>query len=83
MQDREDEAQVDGDRRLASRAVTGCPPRSPGSVVVDLVVERDHLVGQLDVALLERVQAAAERAEDERALLLERRLELVELLPGA
>ena len=46
---------------------------------VDLVVERDHLVGELLVLLLERVQRAAQRPADELALLLERRLELVEL----
>ena len=47
---------------------------------VDLVVERDHLVGELDV-LVRRARSSAprERAEDEVALLLERRLELVEI----
>ena len=43
---------------------------------VDLVVEADHLVGELVVAARERVQRRAERAQDEVALLLERRLEL-------
>ena len=47
---------------------------------VDLVVEGDHLVGQLDVSLSERVQRAAQRAQDELALFLQARLELVELL---
>ena len=45
---------------------------------VDLVVERDHLVAQLDVLRLERVDRAADRAEDDVALLLEARLEGVE-----
>ena len=47
--------------------------------LVDLVVEGDHLVGELDVGLQERVQASTKRAEDVRALLLQRRLELIEL----
>ena len=47
---------------------------------VDVVVEGDHVVGELDVALPERVQRAAEHAQDELALLLQARLELVELL---
>ena len=48
-------------------------------MAVDVVVERDHLVGQLEVSLGERVERAAEHAEHERALLLEARLELLEL----
>ena len=55
----------------------------PSSIVevepVDVVVEGDHVVGELDVALAERVQRAAQHAQDERALLLQARLELVEL----
>ena len=47
---------------------------------VDLVVEADHLVGELVVAARERVERRAQRAQDEVALLLERRLELRELL---
>ena len=46
---------------------------------VDLVVEGDDLVGELRVALAQRVHRAAERAEDELGLLLEARLERVEL----
>jgi hypothetical protein len=42
---------------------------------VDLVVERDHFVGELLVAPRERVQRGTQRAEDELAFLLERRLE--------
>ena len=63
------------------RASSDWMPSSIAEVaLVDLVVEGDHLVGELDVLDCERVQAAAERAEDELAFLLERRLELVELL---
>ena len=51
--------------------------------VVDLVVERDDLVAELDV-LRARARRRAPRigAEDELALLLEARLERVELAPG-
>ena len=47
---------------------------------VDLVVERDHLVGQLGVVLAERIDRAPERAENEVALLEQRRLQSVHLL---
>jgi hypothetical protein len=46
---------------------------------VHLVVERDDLLRELDVAVHERAECAAQRAEDEVALLLEARFELVEL----
>ena len=45
---------------------------------VDLVVERDDLVAELGVLRAENVDGAAKRAQDERALLLERCLERVE-----
>ena len=79
MQHREHEAQVarDGrlprEQRLDSLLDLEVEP-------VDVVVERDHLVGELEVALGERVERAAEHAEHERALLLEARLELLELV---
>ena len=38
---------------------------------VDLVVERDHLVGELGVLLPQRVHRAAQRAQDELALFLQ------------
>ena len=38
---------------------------------VDLVVERDHFLGQLDVLVPERVQSAPERAQNELAFVLE------------
>ena len=47
---------------------------------VDLVVERDHLFGKLGVLLLERVQRALERSEDELALLLQVCFKAVEVL---
>ena len=47
---------------------------------VDLVVERDHVVGELVVAARERVQRRAESAQNEVALLLQTGFELGELL---
>ena len=46
-------------------------PLDPVVALVDLVVERDHLVAELDVLRLERVDRAAHRAKDDLALLLE------------
>ena len=71
-QDREHEPQVGRDRRLAREQRLHA--RLDREVApVDLVVEADHLVGELVVAAGERVQRRAERAQDEVALLLERR----------
>ena len=76
---REHEAQVAGDRRLArEQRLDALLDREVA--LVDLVVEGDHLVGELRVLLHERVERAAQRAQDEVALLLQRRLDLVELL---
>ena len=47
---------------------------------IDLVVERDHVVGQLVVPARERVQRRAEGAQDEVTFLLQARLELGQLL---
>ncbi len=47
---------------------------------VDLVVERDHLVRQLRISFAQRVHRAAERPEHELGLLLQGRLEGVQLL---
>ena len=72
-------AEVDGNRRLAGQQrLDALLDRDVAAV--DLVVEADHLVGELLVAPRERVQRRAERAQDEVALLLQRRLELRELL---
>ena len=78
-QHREHEPQVDRDRRLPreQRLHAGLDREV---AAVDLVVEADHLVGELLVAARERVERRAERAQDEVALLLQRRLELRELL---
>jgi hypothetical protein len=47
--------------------------------LVDLVVERDDLVGQLDVLVLERIDGSPYRSEHEASLLVQARLQLVEL----
>ena len=78
-QHREHEPQVGGDRRLArEQRLHALLDRDVAAV--DLVVEADHLVGELLVAAGERVQRRAQRAQDEVAFFLQRRLELRELL---
>ncbi len=79
MEHREHEPQVGGDGRLPREQVLH-PLLDREVAVVDLVVERDNLVRELVVLLHERVERTAEGSEDERALLVDRRLELVELL---
>ena len=73
------EAEIDRDRRLAreQRLDAGL---DLDVAPVDLVVEGDHLVGELVVAAGERVERRAERPEDEVALFLEAGLELRQLL---
>ena len=73
------EPEVDGDRRLPGEQRLHAL-LDPDVAAVDLVVEADHLVGELVVAARERVQRRAQHPQDERALLLEIRLELLELL---
>ena len=78
VEHREDEPQVGRDRRLPrEQLLDALLDREVARV--DLVVERDHLVGELLVLLHERVERAAQRAQHERALLVHRRLELVEI----
>ena len=79
VQDREDEPEIGGDRRLAREQELDSL-LDAHIALVDVVVEGDHLVCELVVPLLERIDGAAERAQHERAFLLQRRLELVELL---
>ncbi len=47
---------------------------------VDLVVERDHLVGELGIALSKRIDRSAKSTEDELDLLAEVRLKGPKLL---
>ena len=79
MEHREHEAEV-GRHGCLLREQLADRLLDPVVAVVDLVVERDHLVAELDVLRLEGVDRAAHRAEDDRALLLEVRLERVEAL---
>src|SRR5262249_43850383 len=78
-QDREHEPKVGRDRCLSGeqRLDSGLDREV---AAVDLVVEADHLVGQLVVAAGQCVQGRAERAQDEIPFFLQRGLELVELL---
>jgi hypothetical protein len=78
-QDRKHETQVDRDGRLA------CEQRLDATLdldvaVVHLIIEADHLVGELVVAAGKRVQRRAQRPQHEIALGLQRVLELLELV---
>ena len=78
MEDREHEAKVACDRRLPrEQQLYALFDREVARV--DVVVECDHLVSELVVTLLERVDRAAQCAQHELPLLLQRRLEQVEL----
>ena len=78
MQHREDETQVAGNRRLpGEQRLNALLYREVAAV--DLVVERDHLVGEVLVLLDERGERAAQRPQYERPLFMDRRFELVEL----
>jgi hypothetical protein len=72
------EAKVDCDGRLPSQERLDSLLEVEVALV-DLVVERDHLVRHLRVALLERLHRAAESALHELALLHQGRLQSVEL----
>ena len=78
MQDREHEPEIARHRCLTGEQQLD-PFFDPDVPFVDVVVERDHFVCELLVTLLERVDRAAQRAENERAFLLQRRFEQVEL----
>ena len=78
VEDGEHEPEVGRDRRLLGEHLLDV---LLDAVVarVDLVVEADHLVAELDVAPLQGVHRAAHRAEHDLALLLQARLESVEV----
>ena len=78
MQHPEHEPQVPGGRRLAGEQRGDCLLDAL-VLPVDLVVEGDHLVGELWIALLERLHRASKRPQDELAFLDEVRLDRVEL----
>ncbi len=79
MEDREQQAQVAGDRGLEreQRLDRGLDPEEEP---VDLVVEGDHLIGELGVALLERPHRAVNGGDGALALLLELRFDLAQFL---
>ena len=70
LQQRQDEPKVARDRRLAREQQLD-PLLDLEVLRVDVVVERDHLVGELDVLGADGLDGAAERAEDELALSAE------------
>ncbi len=77
MENREHEAQIACNRRLE------CKERLDRALdieeqAVDLVVEGDHLVGELRVALLQRPHGSTNHGQDPLALLLEMGLDPVE-----
>ena len=78
MEHREHEAEVRRDGRLSGEQILDALfDREVAGV--DLVVEGDHLVRELLVLLHQRVEGAAQRAQRERSLLVDRRFELVEI----
>ena len=77
MDHREQQAQVAGDRRL-EREQSLDLVLDAEEVVVDLVVERNHLCGELAISFLERPHRAVDRAHDALPHLLEVRLDLLE-----
>ena len=77
MQDREHEPEIGRDRGLLREQLLD-RLLDPVVAGVDLVVERDDLVAELGVLRGENVDGAAQRPQDERALLLQGRLERVE-----
>ena len=79
VEHREQQPQVARDRRLQGEQRLDLVLDAE-EVAVDLVVEGDHLVGELDVPLLERAHRAADGAERRAApIFLELGLDLLEL----
>ena len=78
VQERENETQIAGDRRLARKHELDLLLESV-IAVVDLVVERDDLVAELDVLRPQRIDDTADRPEDDLAGFLESGFEGVQL----
>src|SRR6266487_246068 len=78
VEDRQDETKVARDRRLARKQELYAL-FDPHVVLVDVVVEGDHLVCELFVALLQSVDRAPQGTQNQLALLLKSRLEQIEL----
>ena len=82
MQHREHEPEIGRHRRLAGEERLD-PLLDPEVGGVDLVVEGDHFFGELEVLLDERPRRGLNRANDELALPLKRRLQVDQLLVEA
>ena len=78
MEQREDESQVGGDRRLASEHQLDLLLHREVPVV-DLVVEGDDLVAQLDVLRPQCIHDSADRSQNDLAGFLEASFEGVQL----
>ncbi len=79
MEHPEHEAEVRSDRRLAGEEPLDAF-LDPDVAPVDRVVEGDDLLGELRVTGPQSAERAAQRADDELALVGEALLELLELL---
>jgi len=73
----EDQTQVPGNRRLQGQEPLD-RVLDAKEVAVDLVVERDYLVGELAISLLERADRSADGAQDALPHLLELRFDAIE-----
>ncbi len=82
MQHPEHQPQVAGRRRLAGEQRRDSL-LDADVLPVDLVVEGDHLVGELGIALLQRLHRTSERPQDELAFLDEVRLDRCRSRPEA
>jgi hypothetical protein len=78
VEDGQDEAKIGGDRGLARKQQLDAF-FDPDVVLVDVVVERDHFVCELFVALLQSVDRAPQGAQNQLTFLLKSRLEQIEL----
>ena len=78
MEDREDEAKIARHRRLPGEHHLDLPLEREVAVV-HLVVERDHLVAELDILGSQRVDRAADRTGHDLAGFLEAGFQRVEL----
>ena len=78
MENREDEPKIARHRSLARDHHLHLPLEREVPLV-HLVVERDHLVAELDVLGSQSIDRAADRPEDDLAGFLEARLQGIEL----
>ena len=79
MQQREHEPEVGRHRRLPGEQQLDSL-RDREVLPVDVVVEGDHLVGELEILRADRLDRAAQRPQHEVGLRPQRRLERVQLL---